>query len=114
MEKLKEKSRDKSIQIRLTEAELKALESAKGSKGTLARYAREKLLSDTTYTERQQTISHYTELIFQLKKIGTNINQIAYKLNSDDMNKIEAIVALRKELENIRATADEKVDEVLK
>ena len=30
------------------------------------------------------------------------------------MNKIEAIVALRKELENIRATADEKVEEVLK
>ena len=107
-------NRCKTIKIRLTEAELKALESAKGDRGTLARYAREKLLSDTTYTERQQTISHYTDLVFQLKKIGTNINQIAYKLNADDINKIEASVALRKELENIRATADEKVKEVLK
>ena len=114
MKKLKEKQRDKSIQIRLTEEELNALQSAKGEKGTLARYAREKLLSDTTHTERQQTISQYTDLIFQLKKIGTNINQIAYQLNKDDMSKVEAIVALRKELANIRAIADKKVDEVLK
>lgn len=114
MKKIKEKQRDKSIQIRLTEEELNALQSAKGEKGTLARYAREKLLSDTTHTERQQTISQYTDLIFQLKKIGTNINQIAYQLNKDDMSKVEAIVALRKELANIRAIADKKVDEVLK
>ena len=114
MKKLKEKQRDKSIQIRLTEEELNALQSAKGEKGTLARYAREKLLSDTTHTERQQTISQYTNLVFQLKKIGTNINQIAYQPNKDDMSKVEAIVALRKELANIRAIADKKVDEVLK
>lgn len=114
MKKLKEKSRDKSIQIRLTEEELKALQQSKGTKGTLARYAREKLLKDTTHIERQQTISHYSELIFQLKKIGININQIAYQLNKDDLSKVEAIVALRKELANLRALADEKVNEVLK
>ena len=114
MKKLKEKARDKSIQIRLTEEELNALQSAKRDKGTLARYAREKLLSDTTHTERQQTISQYTDLVFQHKKIGTNINQSAYQLNKDDMSKVEAIVALRKELANIRAVADAKVEEVLK
>lgn len=114
MKKLKEKQRDKSIQIRLTEEELNALQNAKGEKGTLARYAREKLLSDTTHTERQQTISRYTDLVFQLKKIGTNINQIAYQLNKDDMSKVEAIVALRRELANIRAVADAKIEEVLK
>ena len=113
MKKLKEKQRGKSIQIRLTEEELNALQNAKGEKGTLARYAREKLLSDTTHTERQQTISRYTDLVFQLKKIGTNINQIAYQLNKDDMSKVEAIVALRRELANIRAIADDKVEEVL-
>lgn len=113
MKKLKEKQRGKSIQIRLTEEELNALQNAKGEKGTLARYAREKLLSDTTHTERQQTISQYTNLVFQLKKIGTNINQIAYQLNKDDMSKVEAIVALRRELANIRAIADDKVEEVL-
>lgn len=114
MKKLKEKQRDKSIQIRLTEEELNALQNGKGSKGTLARYAREKLLSDTTHTERQQTISHYTELIFQLKKIGTNINQIAYQLNKGDLDKVPAIVEFKKELERIRKVADKKVDEVLK
>ena len=113
MKKLKEKQRGKSIQIRLTEEELNALQNAKGEKGTLARYAREKLLSDTTHTERQQTISQFTNLVFQLKKIGTNINQIAYQLNKDDMSKVEAIVALRRELANIRAIADDKVEEVL-
>lgn len=114
MKKLKEKKRDKSIQIRLTEEELNALQSAKGEKGTLARYAREKLLSATTYTERQQTISQYTDLVFQLKKIGTNINQIAYQLNKGELDKVPAIIEFKKELANIRAIADKKVDEVLK
>ena len=40
--------RSKSIQIRLTEEELNQLQEAKGPKGTLARYAREKLLNDET------------------------------------------------------------------
>ena len=114
MKKLKEKQRDKSIQIRLTDEELKALQEAKGTKGTLARYAREKLLSDTTHTERQQTISQYTDLIFQLKKIGTNINQIAYQLNKGDLDKVPAIVEFKKELARIREVADQKVEEVLK
>lgn len=114
MKKLKEKQRDKSIQIRLTQEELNALQEAKGSKGTLARYAREKLLSDTSHTERQKTVSHYTDLIFQLKKIGTNINQIAYQLNSGELNKVPAIIEFKKELTRIRELADEKVNGVLK
>lgn len=114
MKKLKEKQRGKSIQIRLTEEELKALQSEKGDKGTLARYAREKLLSDTTHTERQQTINHYAVLVFQLKKIGTNINQIAYQLNKGELDKVPAIIEFKKELTRIREVADEKVKEVLK
>lgn len=106
--------RSKSIQIRLTEEELKSLQKAKGPKGTLARYAREKLLTDETYIEKQQTIKEYTNLVFQLQKIGTNINQIAYQLNKNDLTKVEVIVALRKELDLIRQIADQKIDEVLK
>ncbi len=114
MEKIKPKNRSHLIKIRASEEELKALQEAKGAKGTLARYAREKLLSDTTHIERQQTIKEYADLVFQLKKIGTNINQIAYQLNKNDLTKVEVIVALRKELELIRALADKKVEEVLK
>lgn len=106
--------RSKSIQIRLTEDELNQLQNAKGSKGTLARYAREKLLNDQTYIEKQQTIKEYTDLVFQLKKIGVNINQIAYQLNKNDLNKVEVILALRKELDLIRQLADNKIDEVIK
>lgn len=114
MKKLKEKSRAKSIQIRLTEEELKALQEAKGPKGTLARYAREKLLNGTIHTEKQQAIKEYAELVFQLQKIGNNINQIAYQLNKNDLTKVEVILSLRKELEQIRALADKKIKEFSK
>lgn len=114
MEKIKPKNRSHLMKIRLTEDELNILKKTKGDKGTLARYAREKLLSDTTHIERQQTIKEYTDLVFQLKKIGTNINQIAYQLNKNDLTKVEVIVALRKELELIRALADNKINEVIK
>lgn len=114
MKKTKEKNRLYNFQFRVTQEELDLIKKAKGHKGTLARYAREKLLSDTTHTERQQTIKQYTDLVFQLKKIGTNINQIAYQLNKNDLTKVEVIVSLRKELELIRALGDKKVEEVLK
>jgi len=117
MDKFKAKEeikRFKSIQIRLTEDELNALKSAKGDKGTLARYSREKLLNDQVYIEKQQAIKEYTDLVFQLQKIGNNINQIAYQLNKNDLTKVEVIVSLRKELEQIRKLADQKLKGFLK
>lgn len=108
------KKRIKRLEFRLTEDEFNKLLEAKGPKGSIARYAREKLLNDETYIEKQQTIKEYTDLVFQLKKIGTNINQIAYQLNKNDLTKVEVIVALRKELELIRQLADNKIDEVVK
>ena len=64
--------------------------------------------------KNNKRVKEYIELVFQLKKIGTNINQIAYQLNKNDLTKVEVIVALRKELELIRQLADNKIDEVLK
>ena len=107
------KTRTKSIEIRLTDEELDALHLAKGDKGTLARYAREKLLADTTHTERVATVATYTELVFQLKKVGTNINQIAHQLNKGEASKVGVLLELRQVLAELRALADTSVKEVL-
>ena len=114
MKEENKKNRSHLMKIRVTEDELNALKNAKGPKGTLARYAREKLLNDQVYIEKQQAIKEYTSLVFQLQKIGNNINQIAYQLNKNDLTKVEVIVALRKELEQIRGLADKKLKEFLK
>lgn len=114
MKEENKKNRSYLIKIRVTEDELKALKNAKGPNGTLARYAREKLLNDQVYIEKQQAIKEYTSLVFQLQKIGNNINQIAYHLNKNDLTKVEVIVFLRKELEQIRKLADQKLKEFLK
>lgn len=106
--------RTKVLQVRLTESELEALEQAKGQTGTLARFAREKLLNQPANAQVVQAVATYADTVHQLKKIGTNINQIAHQLNSVDGSKVGTIVELKKALADLRRLADERVDEVLK
>ena len=106
--------RTKVLQVRLTESELEALEQAKGQTGTLARFAREKLLNQQPNSQTVQAVATYADTVHQLKKIGTNINQIAHQLNSGEGSKVATIVELKKALEDLRRLADERVDEVLK
>ena len=108
------KPRTKVLQIRLTASELKTLELAKEPTGTLARFAREKLLNQPANAQVVQEVATYAEVVHQLKKIGTNINQIAHQLNSGEGSKVGTIVELKKALEDLRRLADERVDEVLK
>ena len=107
--------RTKVLQVRLTESELEALEQAKGQTGTLARFAREKLLNHPANAQVVQAVATYADTVHQLKKIGTNINQIAHQLNSGDGSKVGGtIVELKKALADLRSLADQRVDEVLK
>jgi hemoglobin-like flavoprotein len=107
--------RTKVLQVRLTESELEALEQAKGQTGTLARFAREKLLNQPANTQVVQAVATYADTVHQLKKIGTNINQIAHQLNSGEGSKVGGtIVELKKALADLRSLADQRVDEVLK
>jgi len=106
--------RTKVLQVRLTESELEALEQAKGQTGTLARFAREKLLNQQPNSQTVQAVATYADTVHQLKKIGTNINQIAHQLNSGEGSKVGTIVELKKALADLRSLADQRVDEVLK
>lgn len=111
---MQKNKRTKVLQVRLTESELEALEQAKGQTGTLARFAREKLLNQPANAHVVQEVATYAEVVHQLKKIGTNINQIAHQLNSGEGSKVGTIVELKKALADLRRLADERVDEVLK
>lgn len=111
---MQKKHRTRVLQIRLTEAELEALEHSKGQTGTLARFAREKLLNQPANAQVVQAVATYADTVYQLKKIGTNINQIAHQLNIGEGSKVGAVVELKKALADLRRLADERVDEVLK
>ena len=106
--------RTKVLQVRLTLDELEALEQAKGLTGTLARFAREKLLGQPANAQVVQAVATYADTVHQLKKIGTNINQIAHQLNSGTGSKVGTIVELKKVLADLRALSDSQIDEVLK
>lgn len=105
--------RDEVLFLRLTKDELEALKQEKGTGGTLARFAREKLLNNTPTATKTKAVADYTATVFQLKKIGTNINQIAHQLNQGG-SKVGTLVELKKALADLRALADSKIDEVLK
>lgn len=109
-----QKKRDEVLKIRLTASEVEALKQAKGQTGTLARFAREKLLNQQPNSQTVQAVATYADTVHQLKKIGTNINQIAHQLNSGEGSKVGTIVELKKALADLRSLADQRVDEVLK
>lgn len=109
-----QKKRDEVLKIRLTASEVEALKQEKGTGGTLARFAREKLLNSTPTATKTKAVAEYTSTVFQLKKIGNNINQIAHQLNSGTGSKVGTVVELKKALEELRSLADSKIDEVLK
>lgn len=109
-----QKKRDEVLKIRLTASEVEALKQEKGTGGTLARFAREKLLNNTPTATKTKAVADYTSTVFQLKKIGTNINQIAHQLNIAEGSKTGTVVELKKALADLRALADSQIDEVLK
>lgn len=109
-----DKKRTNVLKIRLTDDEFQALEIEKGKRGTLARFAREKLLNQPVNAERVQAVATYADTVFQLKKIGTNINQIAHQLNIAEGSKTGTVVELKKALADLRTLADSQIDEVLK
>ncbi len=69
------KPRTKVLQIRLTASELKTLELAKEPTGTLARFAREKLLNQPASAQVVEAVATYADIVHHLKKIGTRANR---------------------------------------
>ena len=79
--------RNKIVKFRLSETEYNELkEKAKALDMTIASYVRQSC--DTCKVniiiKHQTKNSDLTDLIYEIKKIGVNINQIAHRLNSGD------------------------------
>lgn len=79
------RKRSKSIMFRLTGEEYERLEKQR-LKTSLSREAYLRLLVTGNVPVESPPLAYY-DLINQLRKIGTNLNQIAYKANA--LNKIE-------------------------
>ncbi len=109
------------IRIRVTPEELEHLKKCSGSSSVVFKngrdnfsgYLRSKLLLETSH-KNQQIEQQMKELQYELRKIGTNVNQIAKKVNGgfgtpndlvelkNYMNRIEKVMEeLQKEVENI-------------
>ena len=100
------------ICVRVTPTEKKELQKkADAAHLSLSRY----LVKSASDKKIMQT-ENILDLIFQIKKIGTNINQIAYIANSQRFMTKNDIAAVRKQMEAvlvlmkkvINATYDEK------
>lgn len=81
------RKRSKSFVMRLNDEEYKALEKHL-TKTKLSREAYIRLLINGQIPIESPPLA-YHELIKQLRKIGTNLNQIAYKANA--LNQIDAM-----------------------
>lgn len=96
--------RTKAVQFTLSPTEYKNLveQYSKSSCSTLALFCREKSLSKTVHLKnKKELISNHALEIYQLSKIGTNINQIARRLNSGGAHS-QIISELEDELEELR------------
>lgn len=78
------------IRVRLTPEELAHVQKCAGSfqfrngKANLSAYLRELLLRESGYQKRSRGIEEQLKgLKYELRKIGTNINQVARKVNAD-------------------------------
>lgn len=79
-----EEVRNITLAIRLNSKELSKIEDKfkKSGQKTLAKFCRENLLSGKSISD-QQTNSQTVQILYALSKIGTNINQIARRLNTE-------------------------------
>ena len=79
------RTRNKSIPIRVTEKELKAIdEAAKKAKKNRTEY-----LISAALGKEITVIEDLREMIVQLKKIGTNLNQLTRKANAHEVEVVD-------------------------
>ena len=79
------RTRNKSIPIRVTEKELKAIdEAAKKAKKNRTEY-----LISTALGKEITVIEDLREMITQLKRIGNNLNQLTRKANAHEVEVVD-------------------------
>lgn len=101
--------RTKRIKISLTNSEFEELNRKKNNQ-QLAVWIRETILNQQTENKNRRTFTKYAiadpKLLYELNKIGVNINQITKKLYSVDLD-FDLMIALTFELSHIRETLTE-------
>ncbi len=87
--------RTERIEVRLTPEEKQAMKSMADAAGMSASsFLRASAIGDG-YEPPQVNAKQLNELLHQIKKLGTNMNQIAYRLNrGDDVSHSEISAAL--------------------
>ena len=106
------------IRIRVTPEELEYLKKCSGSSSVVFKngrnnfsgYLRSKLLMETNH-KNQQLEQRMKELQYELRKIGTNVNQIAKKANGG-FGTPNDLVELKNHLERIEKIVEEFQKEV--
>lgn len=91
---------DERIEIRLTKSEKNIIRkyAAESNHKTLSSYARDRLLHPVMFVENP---APYSKVSYELNRIGTNINQIARRVNTHDVvtkNDMEEIKAAFKKM----------------
>ena len=79
-------TRNNRVDVRLTKEEkLNIEEKAKLSELTISEFMRQCALTASVKINiiHEPNINQLTDLVYQLRKIGVNINEIAHKLNAD-------------------------------
>ena len=95
-------NKTKFIKVRVTEEEKRfILERANSAGVTLSVFARNLLLSETLRSKTD------VQMVFQMKKIGTNLNQIAHYINMlpFDENVISSLSDINKLVDDINVIA---------
>lgn len=81
-----EETKQKRFEIRLSDEEKQNIEEkAKLSGLTMSEYIRQAAVTTSVKINiiNEPNVNQIADLAFQIKKVGTNINQIAHKLNSN-------------------------------
>lgn len=77
------REREKHFQVRLTEEEFEMLENkAKGFGLTKTEYIRKLIVFGRVRPKSKLTDEQFREMLLEMNHIGTNINQIAYRVNA--------------------------------
>lgn len=77
------REREKHFQVRLTEEEFGMLENkAKGFGLTKTEYIRKLIVFGRVRPKSKLTDEQFREMLLEMNHIGTNINQIAYRVNA--------------------------------
>lgn len=104
MAETKKRFRSKQLLIRLFDEEMNILKAKSESQGiSMSDYVREVILYGEVKTTKQNILSdeNFSKLLYELNRIGNNINQIAYNSNLKKSTGREEIMELSEKYDSL-------------